>query len=125
MLSPILSQRLCYAIAHCGTLVEAPYPIAAIKEQLDIDDGFGPLRKALCIQPNHGFGEVFYPDRHPSNDYQKEIIFIKDDPVPKKVFKQRGGIVIKENSEARNGVRPPPVIGKGKAKMFVGESSKS
>ncbi|KAL1818357.1 hypothetical protein ACET3Z_013226 [Daucus carota] len=114
-----------YAIGNCGALVEAPYPIAAIKEQLDIDAGFGPHREALCIQANHGFGEVFYPNRLPSNDYQKEIIFIEDGPVPKKVFKQRGGTVIKENTEARNGVRPPPVIGIGKAKMFVGESRKS
>lgn len=113
-----------YAIANCGALVEAPSPIAAIREQLDIDAGFGPHREMLAIQPNHGMGEVFYPERIPACEVQREVFVIEDEPVPQKVSKQRGGIVIKETHVAGIGKNLPPVVGKGKAKMYAGESSK-
>lgn len=114
-----------HAIANCSSLVEVPHPIAAIKEQLDIDAGFGPHREALAIQPNHGLGEVFCPEKRPGNRIQKEIIYIMDEPAHPKVIRQRGGVVIKEKSEDEKSVRLAPVTGKGKAKMFAGESSKN
>ncbi|KAL1811917.1 hypothetical protein ACET3Z_021982 [Daucus carota] len=54
----------------------------------------------LSIQPNLGLGEVFYPQRIPASSIKEDIIIIEDEPTRQRVFRQQGGIVIKENSEA-------------------------
>ncbi|KAL1832470.1 hypothetical protein ACET3Z_002121 [Daucus carota] len=114
-----------YALYNCETLVDMPSPISPIREQLDIDAGFGPHREMLIIQSNHGMREVITVDGRQEVTKTSEItIEDEQEELPaQQVAQKKSGIVIRENTGSSQN-RARVVAGKGKEKLhFVGSGS--
>ncbi|KAL1827596.1 hypothetical protein ACET3Z_006008 [Daucus carota] len=122
-----------YALDNCSSLVDAPFPVNDIREQLDIDAGFGPHREMLNISPNLGLGEVITIDGRVADNKRVEVITVEDDlegPLVQQEQRRQSGIIKRENSGRMqmsgivNFTSNVPSR-KGKEKMQFGSSSSS
>ncbi|WOG87537.1 hypothetical protein DCAR_0206765 [Daucus carota subsp. sativus] len=120
-----------YALDNCSSLVDAPFPVNDIREQLDIDAGFGPHREMLNISPNLGLGEVITIDGRVADNKRVEVITVEDDlegPLVHQEQMRQSGIINRENSgrmqmSGRVNFTSNVPSGKGKEKMQFGSSS--